>query len=197
MKPEAVRQAKERLAKVRQAGAALEGAIEDLHAFRGHWSDFLIAASAVYSKLEQGSKTTGRSPEWFGRKKRERKDDELLRYIHHARNADYHGIEDVTRGGWAVDIEYDRGSSFEIAGNTDNPHEFTLDSYTGKNPPKILAVEGPTPVLIPVKDSNVTYDPPSMHLGQTIVDRSPRSIAKLGTIYLENMIHEAEQLLPS
>jgi hypothetical protein len=53
-------------------------------------------SSTIYSKLEQGAKGCGPSDAWFGRKKYDRKTDPLLRYIHHARNADEHGLEAVT-----------------------------------------------------------------------------------------------------
>jgi hypothetical protein len=33
----------------------------------------------------------------YGRAKHERRNDPLLSYIHHARNADEHGIKDITR----------------------------------------------------------------------------------------------------
>lgn len=39
------------------------------------WSDFLVAANRVFSKLEQGAKTNGRSSAWYGRKKHERRTD--------------------------------------------------------------------------------------------------------------------------
>jgi hypothetical protein len=43
------------------------------------WSDFLQAASTIYSKFEQGSKSKGSSAGWFGLKKKERRSDPLLR----------------------------------------------------------------------------------------------------------------------
>jgi hypothetical protein len=194
MKSDAVRQATERLLKARQAAADLAKVHKDMSTFRSAWSDFLIASSAIYSKLEQGAKGTGTSQAWFGRKKHERKTDSLLRYIHHARNADYHGIEDVSRGTWAVDIEYDRGTSFEVAGNTDNPHELNFPSYSGKTPPQVVNVEGPTPLLISVVDSGVRYDPPTEHAGQPITDKSPAGLASLAVNYLQQLIDEARKL---
>ena len=43
------------------------------------WTDFLLAASTIYTKLEQGAKTSGQSAAWFGRKKKQRRDDPVLR----------------------------------------------------------------------------------------------------------------------
>src|SRR5438045_1159874 len=77
-------------------------AAENLHAENGFkpyqqaWSLFLSQVSRFYSKMEQGSKGCGKSEGWFGRKKHERRSDPLLSYIHHARDADEHGLECVT-----------------------------------------------------------------------------------------------------
>jgi len=44
------------------------------------WSDLLLAASGIYSKLEQASKASNKTKTWFGKIKKERKDDPLLSY---------------------------------------------------------------------------------------------------------------------
>jgi len=43
----------------------------------------------------QGAKGYGRSEAWFGRKKKERRDDDLLKYMWQARNSDEHGIVEI------------------------------------------------------------------------------------------------------
>ncbi len=104
MDAQAVEQAE---AKWRKAKKSLEilRAAKNYEGAEEAWSDFLLAASTIYSKLEQGSKSKGSSGGWFGRKKKERKDDPVLRYLHYARNSDEHGIERVAaRGGNLVDI---------------------------------------------------------------------------------------------
>jgi hypothetical protein len=87
MNPSAVLQAKQRLLKLEKALSALRSAttVEDAEEA---WTDFLLAASTIYSKLEQGSKGYAKTEPWFGKKKKERKDDPLLRYLHYARNSD-------------------------------------------------------------------------------------------------------------
>jgi hypothetical protein len=52
-----------------------------------------MAAGGIYAKLEQGSRTNGRSRAWYGRIKNVRKNDELLSYLHHARNSEEHGLD--------------------------------------------------------------------------------------------------------
>jgi hypothetical protein len=104
MDAQAVEQAKARLQRADKALYALKIAANYDEAEEA-WSDFLLAAATIYSKLEQGSKSKGTSAGWFGRKKKERRDDPLLRFLHHARNSDEHGIERVAeRGGNQRDL---------------------------------------------------------------------------------------------
>lgn len=95
--------AADRLQMAEEALAHLKQAT-DFRAAEKAWTSFLIAASAFYSKLDQGAKGHGRSSAWFGLKKRQRRDDSVLRYLHFARNSNEHGIERVTErkdAGWA------------------------------------------------------------------------------------------------
>jgi hypothetical protein len=104
MDAQAVERAKGRVRRAEKALQALKEATNYDEAEEA-WSNFLLAASTIYSKLEQGSKSKGKSAGWFGRKKKERKDDPLLRFLHHARNSDEHGIERVAqRGGNQFDL---------------------------------------------------------------------------------------------
>jgi hypothetical protein len=101
MNADAIDQAKSRLSRAEKALAALSAAkaIEEAEAA---WTDFLIAAATIYSKLEQGAKGSGRCEGWFGQKKKARKDDQLLRYLHFARNSNEHGIERVVATSAAI-----------------------------------------------------------------------------------------------
>jgi hypothetical protein len=71
---QAIDQAKSRLRKAKKAFEALKAA-DGYEPREEAWSGFLIAAPGIYSKLEQGAKSKGASAGWFGRKKKERKDD--------------------------------------------------------------------------------------------------------------------------
>jgi hypothetical protein len=61
------------------------------------WYQFLVTYKNVYTALDQGSKASPQSRQWFGAKKNERRDDPLLQYLFQARDADEHGIESVTQ----------------------------------------------------------------------------------------------------
>ena len=164
------------------------------------WTDFLAAASTIYSKLEQGSKSHPSSLGWFGRMKRERKVDPLLSYIHHARNSDEHGIAEITA---------DTGCKFEIKHPT-MPLRFEVFAETeeAKDQEFSIFVQGqetitvkPTNaekmiVLVEVKDDryNDTFPVPASHLGVKIPRAIPSDAAKNALSYLENLIAAAQNL---
>jgi hypothetical protein len=181
-----------------KALAALSAAkaIEDAEAA---WTDFLIAAATIYSKLEQGAKGSGRCEGWFGRKKRARKDDQLLRYLHFARNSNEHGIERV------------------VATSASNFHRGRPLGFNERIPVKIHAVDQATmlpivgesaegviagPTIRPVRAHDRRYndycDPPTEHLGRPINfgGNFCYEVGLLGLDYLRGLIQEAEGLEP-
>src|SRR3977135_1049935 len=94
MDPRSAEQARLRLAKAEKSAETVRAATT-LEASEEAWTDYLVAVSAIYSKLEQGAKSDPKSRQWFGGKKKERRGDPLLRYLHAARNSNEHGIERV------------------------------------------------------------------------------------------------------
>jgi hypothetical protein len=125
-------------------------------------SDFLIAANRIFSKLEQGSKTNGQSKAWFGRKRHERRTNPLLRYIHHARNADEHGlakVTDRTASGLALGVG---PGMWRFDGTTGPGGGLQITAMGGQVPGLSKFVEIiPSKVrLIKVFDCGDPYDPP-------------------------------------
>ena len=156
------------------------------------WSDFLSAAHRIFSKLEQGAKVSEKSKTWFGSKKHERKTDPLLAYIHHARNADEHGIEritEVTPGGIGIGtMGATHIKSLAIGGGR-------IEAETSGDP-LLIAITPASVRLIPITDrgGNV-YKPPTEHRGIQLEDISPLAIAEPAISYMRNMIGEASKLI--
>jgi hypothetical protein len=163
----------------------------------------LLAAAGVYSKLEQASKSSGKAAAWFGRVKHERRADPLLSYIHHARNSDEHGIEDITQkmpkgsATFTIREPYDPkkldGKSFTLGTDTKGNVRFT--NYD----PDIFEIhhfDKPTLLLIPVKDDRYgdLFNPPTEHLGRKLEDKTPIGIATRVLPYLERLITEARAM---
>lgn len=202
MKRAAIEKAKDRLASAKERLKDLESS-KDYDRSRRHWYDFLLPSNAIFSILEQGAKGVSASEKWFVTKKDQRRTDELLRYLWHARNADEHNIPSVT--------ELDRQKVVLVEGDkpvaeigdmasTDKRGEFR-GRYRNLDKEKAslskitsMRVYPDRAKLIRVTDRGVGYDPPSSHLGSAIDDNGPTAVAKLMVQYVEGLISEAESL---
>lgn len=190
MKVEAIEQSKIRLARAKSAAWVIQNGLEPQVISEAWWT-FLVCASAIYSKLEQGAKGCGKSQAWYGRKKQERKKDELLSYIHHARNSEIHGL-DVSGVGHGIDVRAARGCEV-IRDET--------GAWVGLNVEQgrevSVKVVPPGLVLKQVKDERYGdfFDPPLMHRGMPIQEPVAESLVGLAYEYLEKMVREAERLM--
>lgn len=199
---EAVAKAKDRLASAKARLSDLESS-KDYDSARRHWYDFLLSSNAIFSVLEQGAKGIGQSDAWFSGKKRERKTDELLCYLHHARNADEHNIPSVTEldRQKLVLVEGDKPvAAIEDVTDTGNRGEFRgVYRKLGTEEPNLRKVTNihvypDRAKLIRVTDRGVGYDPPSSHLGSPLDDNGPNAVARLMVQYVERLVSEAEAL---
>jgi len=188
----ALRQAWERLHKAETALKAIRDS-NSIHHIASAWTDFLSASATIFSKLEKGTKGNNRAEPWFGRIKSERKTDELLRYIHHARNSDEHGIAEVVQksmGFWAIkgDVHIERLE-------TDGNGNVKIGKIRGLNPqrPPELVLEPATVKLLPVHDDrfNDTFDPPTSHLGVKLESGSLLEVAEKSYVYMHRILKEA------
>jgi hypothetical protein len=210
MKPEAVDQARSRLSRAQTAAEAIlaHKAVlpnaglnkKEFSEFQSLWTDFILAASAIYSKLEQGAKGNSKSEAWFGRKKHERRKDPLLRYLQQARNADEHGLElsmqqlepqiQIRTGetGGSAHVQKAKGPKGEPGVQITN---------LGTTPITITPLN-PFAHLATVKDTRFgdSFDPPSAHLGKPIENPSTAiaEVVRLGTEYLSALVREASGL---
>lgn len=156
----------------------MENATTIAQAERG-WSEFLLAVASIYAKLEQGAKGNGVASGWFGRVKKERKDDHLLSYLHHARNSDEHSIDDIT---------IVRDYSYRLRERKSEERGYR--TFTVETRPQ------PSWVLLPVRDNryNDEFHPPGWHMGAALIDESPLNVAKVGFDYIAKLIDTAEAL---
>ena len=197
MDPKAISKCKNRL---RSAGRALD-AIENAKSYddlSDSWYFFISAWKGIYTILEQGAKISPQSRQWFGAKKKVRRNDPLLQYIYQARNDDEHGLNTATElapgyirinvskpgegGNLSVDeVRIDKGRITVRGAKRDD----------GK--PVCHEIRGPHAVLVPVRDrGGKTYAPPSMHMGHRLPDREPLTIAKAAYSYATALLSEAE-----
>lgn len=188
MKAIAITQARIRLEKAKAAGAVVSVNF-DKATIESAWADFLIAAAGIYSKLEQGAKGNGKSEGWFGRRRHERKQDPLLSYLHHARNAEEHGL-DASGVGHGIDL-IDHNKNTKIDRDCDG----RITNITMTVGSEIsLQVVPPGLRLYTVKDTRYgdQFDPPQTHLGRPIQQPLADHAVALALAYLEEMIGDAE-----
>lgn len=192
MDAKAVDHAMAELNKATNAISRMENA-KDFDTAHTEWTVFLWSTSRIYTKLEQGAKSDSKSVAWFRRKKRERKTDPLLCYLHHARNADEHGIERVTEtheGSFSIG----GGGHYRFDGVI-SPEDTNLKVTHLSGEPPIFSFIAPHLRLISVTDRGCRYDPPKSHLGKNIEDQSPIGAGKLAILFFETIIADARKLL--
>ncbi|MEM7508635.1 MAG: hypothetical protein AAF415_18035 [Pseudomonadota bacterium] len=190
MDPKALAQARERVERMAAAIAEMEKTDPSMVGFERHWIDFLLAHNTIFTKLEQGAKGNGRSQGWFGEVKSFRKQDELLRYLHHARNCAEHSLETTTLK-QEFDVVPQTAWTERIPPTEASKGVPGLRGYVGK--PFSARIVPPGVRLRPVSDRGVEYLPPERHLGVELWKCDPLSVAKHAFDYLECLVTEAEE----
>jgi hypothetical protein len=197
MQKAAVEKATDRVASAKARLKDLESS-KSYEASRRHWYDFLVSSNSVFSILEQGAKGHNQSENWFGKRRRQRKNDRLLCYLHHARNAEEHNIPSVT--------EMDRQKIVMVA---DGKPVAAVENMVGKSgtyrqlteqAPELqkiteMRIYPERAKLIDVRDRGVDYATPVEHLGAVIEDNTPIEVARLMVQYIEKMTDEARSLI--
>jgi hypothetical protein len=155
----------------------------DFEEIQTRWAAFLSAADRMFNKLKEGSKASPQSTQWYGTKIHIRRNDPLLCYIWHARNADEHTLEIVTQNqpGRIVEVEPtpEERDTFERT-RGDRPAAFTGHA--------VLEITQPHVRLLDVMDRGVRYSPP---LGCI----KPFNTGMLALSELEPFLFEAEALV--
>ena len=189
MNADAIEQAEERLVSATKALAVLK-ANGDRRERESAWIDLITALGTVYSKLEQGAKQIDKSRMWFDIKKKERKSDPLLAYIHHARNSAEHGI--VRTGRYAIQsvsfTGMKPGATAGLRLTPEGMRPFSTDPDL-----ELRFVENDVSLLT-VHDRGVMFHPPTEHLGKTLAEFGASHIGTLAVEYVETMLIEANTL---
>jgi len=210
----ALEKAESRLRIAKQAIADLQ-ASQSYDDFSDRWYVFLTSFKNTYTVLEQGAKQSPQSRQWFGKKKRARKNDQLLQYLFEARNDDEHGLDSpvqlipekheigIRQPGFSNTVLLNGGpfrnvvvSGFETAVVFEGqkpPPGLQAQSLDGK--PVLVKRTPSTTVLADVTArGGRTIHPPTSHLDKAIEDRSPVAVAILAVSYLETLLADASSL---
>jgi hypothetical protein len=189
----AIELAAARLEKAERAMQAFENATNYDEA-EDAWTDFLLATGAIYSKLGNGAKGNGKSLAWFGTKKKLRKDDPVLRYLHYARNSEEHGLQRLTAR--HPDANWESGPipfGKRISLGPATIHDGETNEV--KAGPFEAFAYGPRVALIRACDDRFHdfCDPPYGYEG--IVADDPLELARVALPMFEAIIEEARKLV--
>ena len=161
--------------------------------FSDAWYLFLTAAKNVYTILQQGSKTTPQSRQWFGGKKQERKTEPLLQYLFQARDDDEHGLANVTEhvpGEMSLTLPQSRDPVVIKHLSVQNGRI----EYEGSHPLHVNVTPS-TARLAPVCGRGpVIYSPPTTFRGKQLTDVSPVAVGRIALDYLKDLIEGAAKL---
>ena len=159
---------------------------KSLDELRIAWSDFLVYHHRFFTVLKQVCDNK-RHQSWCQNVLRVRKTDPLLRYIHHARNSDEHGLIEVVR---------DEPGGFSIGSGA---HRTVIENLQIRNGKLVSANvrEGVAVIkkiddriaLVDVTDRSVVYSVPDEHLGQS-VEKNVEVIADLAFRFIEGKFVE-------
>lgn len=214
MDSRAVEKAKSRLRIAKHALGDLKTS-KTFGEFSDHWYVFLTSTKNICTVLEQGSKTSPQSKQWFGSKKQIRKADSLLQYLYEARNDDEHGLGSsvdllpekheigvsgdgysnsmVLNGGPFKDVFISGCETAIVFEGCAPPPDLRVTSLDGR---PVRAMRTPATIFlteVTARDGRA-YAPPSIHLSQEISDNSPIAVANLAILYFEGLVEEASKL---
>ena len=177
--------AKRALFKCRSAGNFAE--------FYSHWSDFLMHSGGALNAFDEAAKHTQQGKQWYGAEKRKGRHDELISYLHQARNAEEHPSDDTLKEGTQVVTVGDAGediyiSHMKIAPELfADPHAYLGQRVSSATPGGTVTIRNTPagPQLVPVYDQRYrkTFDTPTSHNGRKLTDLSPIKCAELYVTY--------------
>lgn len=159
--------------------------------FEESWKFFLISIEKCWTKIERAFQHKRNTFEpWQGQYKKLRKNDRLLRYIHHARNVDQHTVQEIVEhipGYNSIAVPVD-GEVYIEKLETDG----SVINYIGTKPP-IISLRPSRIELCRIKDRGDWYNPPTRHLELNLSQRDPISVAQKGFEFYSKLLTEAEQ----
>jgi hypothetical protein len=184
--------AKEKLSIAHSKVAAMRAA-NDIYALAGLWEEFLTLQQQVFLRLRKAFEH-GQSQAWSDAVFNEQRTDEMLKYILHARNANEHGIDNITETSPSqLTIKPKEGTTLSVKHmivDSRGPAPWVaMDHETMAK--AVVSFLPATIKLVRVRDRGIDYDPPTNHLGQRL-DATPIIVAELTTSYLARKVTEAE-----
>ncbi|WP_046004029.1 hypothetical protein [Pseudoalteromonas rubra] len=180
-------------AELRSAKRAIENmkSADNFEIFEEEWRSFLNSLEKVWNKAERGCQHCRNTFQpWQGQFSKDRRKDQLLKYLKQARDADNHSIQEVT--------EVKPGHRTMNFVNPNGGHIKDMRIVNGQvvhyeGDPMIVADHPPTVVALKIKNSGNWYNPPREHMGVALKSTHPVEIAELGLTYYQSFLDKAEE----
>lgn len=179
------------LKQAKDALASMDAAktVSDLEAL---WKRFLHQLERTWNKAEAHYSRSPKWSGWHGKYAQARKKDELLVYLTKARDADEHGIEDISQkemGSIGIGPAEPTGT-FSLSVRVDEHGQIQVKEASG--PVKIDVI--PARVrLLPVTTRGRTYDVPENHLGKPINSSNLSELAQMALAFYEDFLAAADR----
>ena len=162
----------------------------NLDVYEGAWKCFLTDIETAWNLCLDAVKGNGRAQQIVSSTNRDRKNDDLVRYLMHARNSRTHSIRPIT--------ERVLGATTVVGG----AHGGVIlpGTITGGDPTATrLETSGNITVsfqparmeVIEVQDRGHSYPPPSSHQGSPLSTCIPHALAAMGLIYYRSAVSSA------
>jgi hypothetical protein len=166
--------------------------------FDRSWSEFLSSLDAIYNCLGQSIGGNEKSRKWYSKLVSLRKEDELLCYLWHARNSDFHGLEAPAhfegpqlRIGGAADVGFSRHMTINFSHDGEKQ---SISAIPNDGKPIFVEKSKPKMKLLSVLDRGIVYNPPDSHLGNSLKGLSLIEIGELALIFFTEKMNEAHEL---
>jgi hypothetical protein len=177
-------------AKVKRKADAVFAA-QDLATALDAWEDFLNSAGRFYTKMRAAAVGKPKLWAWFTSKLDERRDDPFLQYMHQARNADVHRLEESVVLHGRVGFRAVGGSIAFFGGSIDSETGINFD-WKPLTPGARMEnfIEDARLLLTDVTNSGRTYAVPKTHLGNDLGELTIFDATQLMVAYLDSMLSD-------
>lgn len=141
-----------------------------------HWKNFLNHLDKCWIKIDSGCfDVYGKFQVIQGEVKKKRKDDPLLKYLWHARDADNHSIQSL------MEIMLEKEIDGSATVKSDDGTTFVMPIYLYETK------------LVPYTNKGVTFLPPHYHLGRLVsVSTDAVIVGGLGISYYESILNRTK-----
>lgn len=170
--------------------------------FYSHWSEFLIHTGGILNALDTGARHTPQAKQWYAGVKRKGRADQLVNYMHQARNAEEHAAEETSRldrGSIMIGVHGEPVHITEMVTGPElfyNPEEYlkgrAFNPQSGEQASIVTTGDGP--VLRAIEFRGVNTPPPTEHNGEKLRNTNPLHLGELYLLYLEGLITKAHSL---